>query len=209
MMDTETKSLWSHILGTALKGKMKGKRLKPVTSVQTTWASWRDAHPQTKLLVKDEEVLGSHYQKYYDNPKKMGIFRAQKIYTRMPGKDLVWGTSWGPHAAAILESAVGKNRTAEFSLGESPAIALRGNDGGVRAFIAETEGQTMKFSIAENGELRDEGTGSLWDTISGTATQGKLKGKKMEELPVSRVYWFAWSSFYPNTIVVERLVNAQ
>lgn len=204
MMDTKTKSLWSHVLGTALKGPMKGRKLQTLPSVQTTWAAWRDAHPETKVLVKETEVTESHYQKYYDNPEKMGIFRAQKIYTRMPGKDLVWGTARGPHAAAILENAVGKNRIAEFSLGESPAIALRGSDGGVRVFVAEIDGRKLKFSIADNGELRDEGTGSIWDTISGAAIQGKVKGTRMEELPMSRVYWFAWSSFYPNTIVVER-----
>ncbi|MCK5378875.1 MAG: DUF3179 domain-containing protein [Acidobacteria bacterium] len=203
MMDKETESLWSHVLGKAVKGPMEGSTLKMLPSTQTTWAAWSKAHPKTKLLAKGEEVTNSHYQGYFDDPEKMGIFRARRIIKQMPGKALVWGVAQGPHAAALTDEAVGASDVASFSLGEMPAIALRGADDGVRAFVARGDGQALKLVYTEAGVLKDTATSSVWDKTTGVALQGKLAGTKLEELPVTRVYWFAWSSFYPNTQVVE------
>ncbi len=203
MMDKETESLWSHVLGKAVKGPMEGSTLEMLPSAQTTWAAWHKAHPKTKLLAKSEAVTSSHYQAYFDDPEKMGIFRARGIIKQMPGKTLVWGVAQGPHAAALTDEAVGASKAASFSLGEVPAIALQGADDGVRAFIALAEGRTLKLGYDEKGILRDDTTSTVWDPTTGVALQGKLAGTELEELPVTRVYWFAWSSFYPNTLVVE------
>ena len=203
MMDKETESLWSHVLGKAVKGPMEGSTLKMLPSTQTTWAAWSKAHPKTKLLAKGEAVTNSHYQGYFDDPEKMGIFRARRIIKQMPGKALVWGVAQGPHAAALTDEAVGASDVASFSLGEMPAIALRGADDGVRAFVARADGQALKLVYTEAGVLKDTATSSVWDKTTGVALQGKLAGTELEELPVTRVYWFAWSGFYPNTEVVE------
>ena len=50
MMDEETGSLWSHVVGEALQGPLKGKVLKTVPVVQTSWAAWIKQHPDTKVL---------------------------------------------------------------------------------------------------------------------------------------------------------------
>jgi len=203
MMDKETESLWSHVLGKAVKGPMEGSTLEMLPSTQTTWAAWSKAHPKTKLLAKSEAVTSSHYQGYFDDPEKMGIFRARRIIKQMPGKALVWGVAQGPHAAALADGAVGASKAASFSLGEVQAVALQGADNGVRAFLAQADGHTLRLSYTETGILKDAATASEWDPTTGTALRGKQAGTKLEELPVTRVYWFAWSSFYPNTVVVE------
>jgi len=203
MMDKETESLWSHVLGKAVKGPMEGSTLEMLPSTQTTWAAWFKAHPTTKLLAKTEAVTSSHYQGYFDDPEKMGIFRARRIVKQMPGKALVWGVAQGPHAAALTNGAVGASKAASFSLGEVQAVALQGADEGVRAFVARVDGKDLKLNFTEDGALKDTATTSVWDPTTGIALKGKLAGTKLEELPVTRVYWFAWSSFYPNTQVLK------
>jgi hypothetical protein len=69
--------------------------------VQATWEQWRTAHADTTVLKKSAEVQGSHYQKYFDDPEKLGLFRAQWLAERMPGKTLVYGAAVGPHALAV------------------------------------------------------------------------------------------------------------
>lgn len=203
MMDKESGSLWSHVLGKAVKGPMEGSTLEMLPSAQTTWAAWYKAHPKTKLLAKSKAVTSSHYQGYFDDPEKMGIFRARRIVTQMPGKALVWGVAQGPHAAALTDEAVGASKVNAFSLGDGAVIALEGADGGVRAFVARADGRTLNLGYDEKGILRDDTTSTAWNPTTGVALRGKLAGTQLEELPVTRVYWFAWSSFYPNTVVID------
>lgn len=203
MMDKESESLWSHVLGKAVKGPMEGSTLEMLPSTQTSWAAWYKAHPKTKLLAKTGAVTSSHYQGYFDDPEKMGIFRARRIVKQMPGKALVWGVAQGPHAAVLTDEAVGASKAATFSLGEVPAVALQGADDGVRAFVARAEDRTLNLDYDEAGVLRDDSTSTVWNPTTGIALRGKLAGTKLKEIPVTRVYWFAWSSFYPNTLVVD------
>jgi hypothetical protein len=78
MEDKETGSLWSHITGEALEGAMKGQHLKTIPSVQS-------------------------YESYFNDPDRIGIFRANWLMKQMPGKSLVYGINRGPHALAFTE----------------------------------------------------------------------------------------------------------
>ena len=163
MEDRETSTSWSHVTGRALDGPARGAQLQALPSVQTTWAEWKAAHPTTGVLKKSEEVLGSRYEKYFSDPERTGLFRAQWLTEKMPGKTLVWGATVGTLAVAVTDEALAEGAVAKVDLGGPPVVVERGADGGVRAFA----------------------------------------GEDREEIPVTRAFWFAWSSFYPNTEVVD------
>lgn len=50
MYDRQTQSLWSQILSQAVTGSMKGTLLPAVAVTHTTWADWRNRHPDTLVL---------------------------------------------------------------------------------------------------------------------------------------------------------------
>jgi hypothetical protein len=201
MQDLETGSLWSHVTGEALHGSAAGQRLEVIPSVQTTWEAWVREHPETKVLKKDRSVTSSAYESYFNDPDRMGLFRARWLMEKMPGKALVHGVARGPHALAAADTALESLVTA--TLGEDPVVLWRGADGGVRAFIAEIDGEALDLASERSGGLRDRATGSTWDLDRGVALSGPLAGRELQELPVTTAYWFAWSAFYPNTGVVE------
>lgn len=163
MEDRETSTSWSHVTGRALDGPGRGAQLQALPSVQTTWVRWKKAHPDTEVLRKSKEVLSSHYAKYFSDPDRMGLFRAQWLTEVMPGKTLIWGATVGVHAVAVTDEALADGATAEVKLGDTGVVIERGDDWGVRAFA----------------------------------------GEERQEIPVTRAFWFAWSSFYPNTQVVD------
>jgi hypothetical protein len=202
MRDRETGTLWSHVTGDAISGPKKGSRLVKLPSVQTTWERWRAKHPDTEVLKKDEEVLSSHYQKYFSDPDRTGIFRARWLMEKMPGKEMVYGTTVGPHAVAATDDALADHRPATVDLGGKPVTLVRGMDGGVRAFKAIADGRAITL-IRQGETWNDSETGSTWDLGTGTSTDGELAGTVLDQLTVTPVYWFAWSSFYPNTKVVD------
>ncbi len=138
MMDEETGSLWSHVTGKCLEGEHAGTVLEVVPSVQTTWAEWRDDHPDTRVLAKSEAITSSRYQSYYDDPERTGLFRAQWLMERLPGKTLVHGVTVGPHALAVTDERMDAGRPVEGELG-GVAVTLRLDpDGGVRAVRNDT-----------------------------------------------------------------------
>lgn len=157
MMDRETGTSWSHVTGRAIDGKHRGAQLEKLEAVQTTWQQWRDRHPDTTLLKKSEEVLGSHYQRYFDDPARMGIFRAQWLADRMPGKALVYGAAVGPHALAVTDEVLEEGPVAG-SLGETPVVLYRGRDGGVRGSVTVVDGSEIAISEdPASGDPRDAG----------------------------------------------------
>ena len=48
--------------------------------------------------------------------------------------------------------------------------------------------------------FRDKETGSVWN-LRGEAVAGELEGTHLRQLPAYSAYWFAWSSFWPNTSI--------
>jgi len=56
-----TGTSWSQVTGRAIDGKHRGAQLEKLEAIETTWEQWRQAHPDTKLLKKSEEVLWASF----------------------------------------------------------------------------------------------------------------------------------------------------
>lgn len=70
--DHQTQSLWSQLTMEAIKGPMKGKKLKLLPVIQTTWEAWKKEHPDTLVLSTDTGFL----RRYDSDPYKR--YRASK-----------------------------------------------------------------------------------------------------------------------------------
>jgi hypothetical protein len=51
MSDRATESYWSQVLATGICGPAEGTELAVVPSTVTTWATWRESHPDTEVLL--------------------------------------------------------------------------------------------------------------------------------------------------------------
>ncbi len=89
MYDRQTGSLWSHFLGAAVAGPLKGARLPFVPSTFTEWAAWRGDHPGTLVLDTGEPDFDS-YGSYYRSGQT-GIPGTHRRDARLRPKDLVLG----------------------------------------------------------------------------------------------------------------------
>lgn len=204
MQDLETKSYWSHVTGECLIGKMKGKKLNTIPVVQTSWKEWFRAHPATKVLKKSREVRSSQYESYFKDPKRTGLFRTHWLMDQMPGKDLVYGMRIAPHALAVSRKKMNSERLIQSSLNNQKIIFYRGNDRGVHCYSAVLKDEALVFKESPtNGIFIDKQTKSKWNLEEGLCIEGAHKGEKLKELQVTEAFWFAWSSFYPNTKVIK------
>ncbi len=59
----------------------------------------------------------------------------------------------------------------------------------------------LTFTPADDGQFVDDQTGSTWNVL-GQAVSGELEGTRLEALPHVDTFWFAWSTFQPDTALV-------
>jgi hypothetical protein len=140
----------------------------------------------------------------------------------MTGKEKVHGIVRGPFALAVADAKLEKGTILNIQVGGDPVVVVRHADGGVRAFLTSIDWNTMPtnlklptesteggsefssliFSREDEGNfVRDQETGSVWDLGRGICVRGPLKGFVLQKLLVRTAFWFAWSSFFPNTEV--------
>lgn len=65
LYDRQTESLWSQIMQQAVTGKYKGTRLNSIPLTHTTWADWKNQHPDTKVLSTRTGALRNYEQNPY------------------------------------------------------------------------------------------------------------------------------------------------
>jgi hypothetical protein len=70
-----------------------------------------------------------------------------------------------------------------------------------RIFDRMMDGITLDFEIID-GKLFDEQTGSEW-SFEGMALSGPHEGKRLARIASTPEFWFAWSSFYPDTEIFQ------
>ena len=199
MYDRQTDSLWSQFLGEAVEGPLAGTRLELVSSHVTTWSAWREEHPDTLVL----DTLGSvsdQYASYY-TVASSGLLGQSHFDGRLPSKDLVVGISGKTGYKAYPHSRLADIPVLndEFE-GLNILITFDAETRSTSVFYGRLDGMDLTFSQASSsGEMTDAETGSVWSKLTGVATGGPLKGKRLTRYPSFDVFWFAWTDFYPDT----------
>ena len=185
MMDSETESLWSHILGEAMAGELKGTQLTAIPSDIVTWRAWKSAHPESTVLAMNRTRVG-YTREFY----------------RQSGAEFVVGFAGnsGMHHAsfATLKRHPLLNVDAQ---GVPLVISFELQSTSVRLYSRKLAERVLSFA-AEGQHLRDSETGSLWDRTSGKAIDGPLKGKRLSAHVGIVSYAKAWLTFHPDSRAV-------
>ncbi|MFN2433625.1 MAG: DUF3179 domain-containing (seleno)protein, partial [Gemmatimonadota bacterium] len=93
MYDRETESLWSQIARRAVTGPLRGKELRQIPLLHTTWERWREDHPRGFVLSRKT----GHHRDYDTNPylsygrNARVMFPVRHEDGRLGTKDLVLG----------------------------------------------------------------------------------------------------------------------
>lgn len=208
MYDHQTESLWSHLVGAAVTGPMKGEKLKPLQSMFTRWATWRKLHPDSKVLSSDRSgFLASTrdpYESYYRSADT-GIIPPRHLDKRIYPKEFVIGLVLNNKAKAYPFSVLSRQSVVNDNFDGTPLLVVFDEETTTGTiFRRKLEGKTLSFKKTQlQGEkslfLVDGETRSIWEALSGNAIRGPLKGKKLEPLPATPSFWFGWVDHYPDS----------
>ena len=200
-------SLWLQMGREARCGPADGTRLPMVASIETTWAGWKELHPETRV-VSGSLGLGRDYTRYpygsYEQDLQL-LFNQGTLDGRRFLKERVLGIPEedGRHGIAFPFEAL-RDHSDGAGVVETTA---RGGDVvvfwdevlvGAMAYRPEAEGVHLTFRV-EDGRIHDEQTGSEW-RLDGLAVGGPLAGSSLEPVAEAFVaFWFAWAAFHPDT----------
>jgi hypothetical protein len=210
VFDRETRSLWPQLLGIAVDGPRKGRRLEALPlAVTTTLGRWKARFPRSLVLTPltgwRRPYRAWPYGRDYDESDRI-LFPVTARDGRLPAKHRVVGvarwTEEGRTAAAAIDKAAALGRgVTMFDLDRVPHVALA-DDGlqVLRVYRAEAGGQRLTFRN-ENGATVDRETGSRWSYM-GIALSGPLATERLEQVTAPEVFWFAWYAAYPRTALI-------
>jgi hypothetical protein len=205
MYDHQTMTLWSQFLRKGIKGPLAETELEILPSTQTTWALWRDLHPDTKVLNKRGSYQSDSYDGYYMDGSA-GVIGETFKDDRLPRKELVLGVNIQGSAKAYPFSALENQPVVNDSVASKDVLVFFDTSTGTSLVYDRTvEGNSLTFRIDEGSGpglltlLVDNETGSKWRAFTGKAVEGDFKGKTLERQPSHLSFWFAWTDWNPET----------
>lgn len=222
MYDRATESLWTHFDGRAVAGVLTGDQLEPISSPLLSWADFKTAYPEGRVLSRDtgfQRNYGQNPYFGYDNPNTSPALFRGSADERAKAKQRVVGVSLDDADAAFTLDAIsgGAAQVTPATVGGTDIVifwkagqttALEGADtsdgrdvGSVGVFVPEVDDRRLTFA-AEGGEFVDAETGTTWG-INGRAVSGELAGARLEQIPHLDTFWFAWSTYRPGTSLFE------
>ena len=186
MQDVETNSLWSHILGRAMDGDLKGSELEVVPSTITDWGSWKTRHAESTVTQYSRTAR-----------------RFTKSFQEAHGK-YVLGLEMGEEVKAYPYDVVAKEGVVNDVIG-GRAVVITYDPAGAcaNAFSRNLPGaedaESVEFTAVDDDKMRDNHGETIWDRQSGVGLNGAGKGLELSRLPGIPSYGRAWEQFHPTS----------
>lgn len=194
MYDRNTDSLWNQFTGQPVSGPLRGSgielKIRPV--VITSWAKWKELHPDTKVLSLDtgfrrDYGSGVVYKEYFASPDLM--FPALGDQSRkLAEKDQIFGLR--------LEGGIKAWPLDRFSGGQ----VINDRVGAINVvLIGDAKTRTVRAYERQNYEFTEDL--KTQDNLQWVLSEGKLlsdKGDTLKRLPGHISYWFAWAGYLGN-----------
>ena len=111
LYDRETESLWSQILAKAINGPLKGKSLKQLPLIHTSWKDWKAKYPGSRVLSTNTGHKRDYSKSPYEGYEKSNqlFFPVSTSDQRFHNKEWVLGVKIGgiykAYPFSVLEKA--------------------------------------------------------------------------------------------------------
>ncbi|MDX2006847.1 MAG: DUF3179 domain-containing protein [Meiothermus sp.] len=216
IFDSATGSVFAQMTGEGAVGALSNTRLLRIPSQVVSFAAFSRAFPGGQVLSTETGFTRAYAQNPYfgyDRPDEPPLLYLGNIDTRLQPKERVVALEVGQQSVAYPFSLIAQRQAVNDQLGglevavwwaAGTRSALDANSfeqardvGAVGVFSRRLEGRTLSFRF-EAGSWVDQETNSRWN-ILGQATDGALRGKRLETLAHDTPLWFAQAAFRPNT----------
>jgi hypothetical protein len=218
MYDRQTDSLWQQFTGEAIVGELAGTRLALLPSAIVSFADFREAFPDGRVLSRETGYSRDYGRNPYVGYDAMGenpfLFTGETdgrlpalvrvVAVDVDGTDIAYPFSVLEKLGVVNDDPAGMplvvfHQSGTGSALDNTVITMSDDVGATGVFSPLVDGRTLTF-VNEGEVIRDKETGSTW-SILGRATGGPLAGTQLEAVSHADYFWFAWAAFKPDTII--------
>ena len=179
--DPETGSLWSHLLGVAKRGPLRGNRLRRLPAVVTDWETWSKHYPDSTVVLIP--YWSTEFRRdAYDDPERF-----------------VLGVDVGDTAKAWSLAQLMRTPAINDEWAGRPVLAVLDRPGVTARLYERSLGDRVLTFRMQNSRLTDDETGGTWDPVTGRGLTGPLGGQFLRPLPAIVSSRDAWRRFHPDT----------
>ncbi len=206
--DRLTNSTWSQMRLDCVNGELIGVEAQTYQVVETTWSTWKEMYPETKVNSMNTG-FSRDYQRYpyvsgnqdYRTSNSFFLFPFSPNDNRLPAKDRVLGVIIGEevkvYPIANLEDRV--TVIEDSFMGTFLVIVGDRTKNFIVAFESNTgEGPGLQLSAVQDRlpVVMEDTEGNEW-SIFGEALSGPRTGARLKSTRSLIGYWFTFGSFYP------------
>lgn len=196
LYDRASESLWPQVLATCVRGELKGKALNEFPVTVSTWQCWKNAHPETKVLLADSRYGESYENDTYGNPASSGSYFGDQTIAfetmhqddRFPWTNIVLGARGTDGPVAFDKSTLQEAHLLEANVGGSPYLSVYDHQLDTGYVYRNPE----DTSFESTGELYERSDGETY-----AATDLPLP-----EIRAFEIMWYSWVGYYPNTTAI-------
>jgi len=184
---------------------MVGTKLEFLPSWQTTWAQWKEMHPDTVALSKQgRRGARDTYDSYYASDAA-GVIGETVQDDRLFTKEFVTGLELDKTVIAYPFSVLNEQPVLNDVVADTPVLVLFDPETAASAvYSRRVAGRTLTFTPTDEPLIvEDAETGTQWDAFTGEALTGPLAGQRLQRLKSTRSFWFGWKDIHPDTLVYE------
>jgi hypothetical protein len=221
MYDRQTETWWQQASGDAIAGEFAGRKLTFLPASIISWADFKAAHPEGKVLSRDTGFSRDYgrnpYVGYDDVNRSPFLYDGPRTPGQLPAMARVLTVDLGDEAVAYPNDTLAEQHVLNDTIAGIDVVVIwqpgtasaldgagvaTGRDVGAGAvFLRELGGQTFSFRF-DGEKIVDEQTGSEW-TVLGQAVDGPLAGSELAPVVSVNHFWFSWAAFKPDTRVYE------
>lgn len=219
MYDRATETLWTHFDGLAVIGVLTGVELVEYPSPLMAWGQFRSTYPTGQVLDWTQSGFIRDYGRNpytgYDDPEGTPFLFRGALDDRAAAMQRIVGVEYEGASGAFAIELVsgGEGKATAVTVGDSDLVVFwvagqasaledslvsGGRDiGSAAVFLPSVAGRELTFSH-DGTDFVDTETGSVW-LLNGEAVEGELAGERLTQVPHFDTFWFAWSTYQPDT----------
>jgi hypothetical protein len=201
LFDQETETDWLQMNGEPLRGPLHGSARLGLEPLECRpWKALR-REEGVKVLPAVGDI--GEFRQFQKDMEAEGLGMkvaesARKLDPRLLPYTKGMGIRAGGAARFYPRETIIQRKVINDVVGEWTILVYRGADDQTHIFRRSCCGGRQLDFFLDGVALKDQQTGSTWSD-EGICREGPLAGSRLEVPFYTRVYWFAWSSVYPET----------
>ena len=203
--DRESDSYWSQMRLDCVNGALVGSKITTLNVIETTWATWKAAYPDSEILNMDTGFDRNYdqypYGDYRTNNNRL-IFPVGNFDNRLPSKERVLGIVEGTTKKVYSINLFEEDRVIEDVIDGKDIIVIGSKSQNFIVALEKEELNGFSFVKDQLPIIAEDDSGNKI-TMTGEISEGPLAGTKLTPVKSYMGFFFSFGAFHEDVEIYE------